>query len=191
MEEIKLSAAILAGGKALRYGGKNKSLITINGSTIVERNLEILHDVFDEIIIISNEPDAYMGYSKVKVVQDIYPNKGPLSGIHSALSHSSHNGVFVFACDMPNLDKEIILKQMRYFSEKRDMIIIPKTHTGIEPLHAIYPKDSLPEVEALVKMNANYPIRALFSVYPTLFWSFMDRKKAEIVFKNINRPEDY
>ena len=190
MEEIKLSAAILAGGKALRYGGKNKSFININGATIVERNLEILHDVFDEIIIISNDPTSYHRYSNIVVVEDIYPNKGPLSGIHSALSHSFHSGVFVFACDMPNLDKEIILDQIRYFSEKRGMIIIPETDTGIEPLHAIYPIASLPAVEALVTMKTNYSIRALFSAYPTLFWKFNDRKKAEVVFKNINRPED-
>lgn len=190
MKEKKLSAAILAGGKALRYGGKNKSFITINGSTIVEKNLEILKDLFDEIIIISNDPDSYHLHSKITVVKDIYPNKGPLSGIHAALCHCTTSGVFVFACDMPNLDKEIILSQVRYFSEKRSMIIVPETPTGIEPLHAIYPKDSLTAVEDLVKMKSNLPIRSLFSLYPTLFWKFNDRKMADVVFKNINRPED-
>ena len=190
MEKKKLSAAILAGGRALRYGGENKSLITINGSTIVERNLEILKDLFDEIIIISNESTSYQQYSKITIAKDIYPNKGPLSGIHAALCNCSNSGVFVFACDMPNLDKDIILNQMQFFSKKRGMIIIPETPTGIEPLHAIYPVDSLTAVEALVKMKNNYPIRSLFSAYPTLFWKFNDRKKAEVVFKNINRPED-
>ena len=43
-------------------------------------------------------------------MQDEILGAGPLGGIHAAMKASSNDSIFVFAGDMPFLDKDIIIK---------------------------------------------------------------------------------
>ncbi|HPE58442.1 MAG: molybdenum cofactor guanylyltransferase [Bacteroidia bacterium] len=190
MGEMELSAVILAGGKASRYGGIPKSFIQIKGQTIIAHNIQVLSAVFSEIFIISNEPEIFSFENDVLIYPDLIPGHGPLSGIHSALSRISNSAAFIFACDMPNLRQDVIESQLAFYERNPGLIIIPNTETGIEPLHGIYPKAAFTDVERLLKIYDNPKIRLLFSQYPTLFMRFDDSALARRVFFNINNPDD-
>ncbi|MCK9168584.1 MAG: molybdenum cofactor guanylyltransferase [Bacteroidales bacterium] len=190
MEEMELSAVILAGGKASRYGGIPKSLIQIKGRTIIANNLQVLSTIFSEIFIIANEPEIFSFNNDVLVYPDLIPGHGPLSGIHSALSRISNSAAFIFACDMPNLRQDVMESQLAFYQRNPGLIIIPITERGIEPLHGIYPKAAFTDVERLLKMYDNPKIRSLFSQYPTLFMRFEDSALARRVFYNVNTPDD-
>ena len=43
------SAAILAGGRARRFGGRDKSALLVGGRTILERQIDALDGVVDRI----------------------------------------------------------------------------------------------------------------------------------------------
>ncbi len=190
MDKQSVSAVILAGGKATRFGGRPKSFIQIDGLTILERNLRVLKDFFEEIILITNTPEIYDYEPDLKVYPDIIPDKGPLSGIHSALSHITTDAAFVFACDMPNLDRTIIANQLDGYLRKPCRIHIPVTGRGQEPLHGIYPVEALGDVERILKQYQNPRIRILFSHFPTLFRRVDNIALAKHVFLNVNTNED-
>jgi molybdopterin-guanine dinucleotide biosynthesis protein A len=189
-QEKSISAVILAGGKATRYGGRNKAFIQVDGLTIFERNLKVLRDLFSEILLITNEPASYDFVSDVKIYTDVIAGKGPLSGIHSGLKHISGEAAFIFACDMPNLDKDVISQQIDAYWRKPERIQIPVSGRGQEPLHAVYPKAAFHEVERILLQHKNPRIRLLYSHYPTLFRKFDNIALANHVFMNINSPGD-
>jgi molybdopterin-guanine dinucleotide biosynthesis protein A len=49
-----ISGVILAGGSNKRFTGMTKANIVIGGKTIISRIMEIIRDIFDEIIIVTN-----------------------------------------------------------------------------------------------------------------------------------------
>lgn len=107
MEKIKdISAVILCGGKSRRMG-YNKAFLTIGEKTIITIIFELVSSLFENIIISTNEPELYANLNS-DIVTDIYPNQGPLSGIHSSLLKSSTERNLFISCDLPLLNKDII-----------------------------------------------------------------------------------
>ena len=142
MENI--SGAILAGGKNKRMGGVNKSFIEIQGSPIIQGTVNILKEIFEEIIIVTNSPRDYEQYKEeCRIVPDIIKDIGPLGGIYSALSHTTKEAVFIVACDMPYLHKGLIRRLLEEAKKNTKNSIIPYSKRGLEPLHAVYSKFSL------------------------------------------------
>ncbi|MBU1679214.1 MAG: NTP transferase domain-containing protein, partial [Bacteroidetes bacterium] len=76
-----ITGVILAGGSSKRMG-VNKSLLKIDDLTLIEKVNEIMTQVFDKVIISTNEPASYE-FIKTEKVTDVIKGFGPLSGIHS------------------------------------------------------------------------------------------------------------
>ncbi|GAB4285036.1 MAG: molybdenum cofactor guanylyltransferase [Marinilabiliales bacterium] len=183
-----ICGVILAGGKNLRYHGTEKAFLKINGKTIIENTLDILKQVFNEILIISNKPEKYTAFS-LPVFTDIYRNLGPIGGIHSALHNTRLDAIMVFASDMPFLNKEFINYLIEYFYSVDCDILIPCSDKGIEPLHAIYRKSIIKKLDTFIKETNDYAISKLFPVVNTKFIK-TDKYQAKLSFVNINSPED-
>jgi len=58
-EEIKISAAIIAGGANKRFNGKTKANIQISGVRIITRAIKTLYEIFGDIVIVTNTPDEF------------------------------------------------------------------------------------------------------------------------------------
>ena len=60
--------------------------------------------IFKEVILVTNSPEDYVLFeNECRIIPDIIKDKGPLGGIHSALSNTAKKAVFFVACDMPYL----------------------------------------------------------------------------------------
>ena len=81
-----VTGIILAGGKSSRMG-ENKSLLKLEGITVIERVVNLMQKIFKEVILITNTPDEY-DFLSIPMYKDIYEYKGPLAGINSGLTHS-------------------------------------------------------------------------------------------------------
>jgi molybdopterin-guanine dinucleotide biosynthesis protein A len=189
-----ITACILSGGKSSRMG-VNKSLLDINGTSLIERTLELLDSVFSEVVISSNEEELYEFLGK-EIIEDIYPDRGPLSGIHSALYSTKTEMNFFITCDMPFINKELINYLINIKSDKD--IVLPKAEGRIQHLSGIYSKKILPTVEKLIRESMREGSQLRGSIYELL-----DQVETEIVdvsgtnfyhsdlFLNINTHEDY
>ena len=122
------SAAILAGGKATRYGGRDKSALVVDGRTILESQIAMLSPLTDDLLII-------------RAADDVVPGCGPLGGLHAALTKMRGTAAFVIACDMPFVTAPVVA----YLVSLADCadIVVPKTARGYHPLCAVYTRACL------------------------------------------------
>ena len=141
-----MTGIILAGGKSRRMG-RNKAFIDSGGVPLFERVYRVVKEIFSEIIIVTNDVLPFERYEAI-LQRDIILNKGALGGLYTGLFHSSNYHAFCSACDMPFLNPRVI----EYMTEERDEydVIVPKTHDGLHPLHAIYSKNCLNPMRQLL-----------------------------------------
>ena len=148
---LPATAIIMAGGESSRMG-IDKSMLSINGQSIIEVICEQLRGSFDEILISANQVDkfTFLGF---KVIPDKVPEQGPLMGIASALEASDNEYNFVFACDIPKINLAYVNRMITEAIESRADIVIPVTgKEKYEPLFAIYRKNT---VEAINKTRSS------------------------------------
>ena len=137
------SAAILAGGRALRFGGLDKSALVVAGRTILEHQVAELSQITDDLLLVGG-PAPSVKLTGVRHVPDLVPGCGPLSGLHAALSAALAPAVVVVACDMPFVPAPLL----RYFltlvnGPDRPDLVVPRTEHGYHPLCAAYTRACL------------------------------------------------
>ena len=135
-----VTGAILAGGKSTRMK-YNKAFAKLGDETIIETILQRFELIFDETIIITNEPEEYE-FLGMPLYTDIYVGLGPISGIHSALTNSNNDTTFVLACDMPFVPQNLIeymLDRIKGYDT-----VVARTKGFFQATSAAYHKSSLP-----------------------------------------------
>ncbi len=108
--DTKITGIILSGGKSIRMG-KNKAFIQIEGIPIIQRIYDVFNELFQEVIIVTNQKDLYSDFDS-KLYSDLIPNKGALGGLYTGIFFSSFRYSFCVSCDMP-----FIKNRLREFRE--------------------------------------------------------------------------
>jgi molybdenum cofactor guanylyltransferase len=186
----RISGVILAGGANKRYSSITKANIVIGGATIISRIISVLEDLLPEIIIVTNTPEEFGDLEFHKMVKDHYLNVGPLGGIHAGLKSSTQDAIFVFAGDMPFLDKKIIAYQVDEFSKSKYAVLIPRVGKFIEPLHAIYSKSILNELEKFIIEKKSRAVRDFLCEVNVGYLQMNNTRQIKKIFTNINSPSD-
>jgi molybdopterin-guanine dinucleotide biosynthesis protein A len=190
---LDVSCIILAGGQSTRLG-RNKVVERIGNQSLLERVVSSLSTFRKDIIIVEAKNSSLPrleGYPKLKIVQDIHPDRGSLGGIYSGLvsSQSFHN--LVVACDMPFLN----LGLLRYMMDIADGydVIVPKVSQEIfEPLHAIYSLNCAASLELLIREN-KFKILELFPLVKVRYLEIAEIDRFDpqhLSFFNVNTEAD-
>ena len=129
------SAAILAGGQARRFGGRDKSRLVIEGRSIVVRQMEVLQRVAHTIYIVGPHADLYADVD-VPVYADLLPGYGAIGGLYTALEVADTDRVVVVGCDLPFLDAGL-LAHLHARAAGHDAAWVSSAR-GPEPLVACY-----------------------------------------------------
>jgi len=187
---ITISGVILAGGAGKRFGGIIKSNLVVEGETIISRIISVINDIFEEKIIVTNNPEEFRGLDQCRIIGDYYQKAGPLGGIHAALKSTSAEACFVFAGDMPFPDKKIIEDQILKFSNSEYDVLIPRVGKLIEPLHAIYRKSLLEELEKFLYGNKSRAVRDFLRDKNVGYLQIPENATSRKAFANINSPSD-
>jgi molybdopterin-guanine dinucleotide biosynthesis protein A len=139
-----LTAAILAGGRSTRFGGRDKSALVVDGRTIFDRQVAELSQIAGEILLVGGtiQPGSHTG---VTPIADLIPGCGPLGGLHAALTVARGEPVIVVACDMPYVSAPFLayLAGLAGEAGKQSQLdgfaaIVPQTERGYHPLCAVY-----------------------------------------------------
>jgi len=189
-EQFKISAAILAGGLNKRFHGKTKANIQISGVRIIARTIKILHEIFDDIVIVTNTPDEFKGYQHFTVVPDEIKNVGPLGGIQAALKAAKNEAVFVFASDMPCISTELVRKHIDFYNKRACDAAIPRIKDLKEPLHAIYNKRIEEQLTKFLNDENKYSIENFIKDLNVRYHNLDDIDSNKKAFVNINTPQD-
>ncbi len=184
-----LMCAILAGGKASRYGGMPKGNLRLpDGSTIIDRILgTVRHSGVRDVIIVANAEEPYRAYG-CEIVRDKRPGLGPLGGIESALLHYGGRcgAVLILPCDLPGITADEILTLETAFTDLQAPLVFAETDEFFpQPLCAIMHND----LHETVGQALNAGIRSPLSLWRELRGvpvRFPDEKR----FFNANTPQD-
>ncbi|MDO7906483.1 molybdenum cofactor guanylyltransferase [Paenibacillus sp. JX-17] len=139
---MKITGAILAGGKSSRMG-KDKGLLPLEGGTVIDHLLQQMEPAVKERLISTNEPQAY-AFTGMPLITDNTPGLGPLSGIQAILQHCAAADdcwCLVTACDMPLADTGLYRALAACAEEagRQGMnAVIPVIQGRIQPLPGIY-----------------------------------------------------
>jgi len=189
----EISAFIIAGGKSTRMGpGKDKAFLLLNGKTLIDLMIQKAKSAADDVFIVGPK-EKFSSYGRV--VEDSYPDCGPLGGIHAALNRSRTELNVVLPIDMPFVDQGFLSYIIGEAQRNAALVTVPKTQGGLQPLCAVYRQGFLPLAEQALK-DGKYKIDALFSpeIAAVIDFNDDDVKKRGFdaaMFDNINSPEDY
>lgn len=189
---MDIDCIVLAGGRGLRFG-QDKALEPIGQRSLLEQVVSQLSSFEGNILIVTAQGKSYPqlgGYPKLRVVSDLYPNKGPLGGIYTGLKMASSFHNLVVACDMPFLNQDL-LRYMMEVAEGFDLVV-PRVGELIEPLHAVYSKNCLAPIESLLEAD-KMSVRELFPLVRVRYLesSEIDRFDPQhLSFFNVNTAAD-
>ncbi|MBW8861132.1 MAG: molybdenum cofactor guanylyltransferase [Acidobacteria bacterium] len=196
------SAAILAGGRATRFGGRDKSALVVDGRPIVERQVAELLTIVDDIMLVGARPDgarafqasglaAFHASDHYRAIADIVPGCGPLGGLHAALTGMRGDRVFVVACDMPYVDAAFAEYLLSLAADAA--VVVPQTDRGYHPLCAVYTRVCLEPVAARLAQR-RLALRDLFADVPTRIVTIAEMSRfgaPSRLLANVNTPDEY
>lgn len=184
------TAIILAGGKSSRMGF-DKQLLKIDERRLMDSLIHKLNKDFEEIIIVTNRPELYIGLSH-KIIGDILLDKGPLGGIHAGLSVSSSKYAFVVACDMPNINMDYISFMKERLIDRDSFGCVTRFGQWIEPFSSFYSKDLINHIGEYLETNK----KSINGLIKDLNITYIDEDDARRfspnwhMFLNLNTKED-
>ena len=186
---MRVTGVIQAGGNSTRMGGEPKALLELGGRRIVERVLDAVAPVVDDVLIVTNTPALY-GFLGVPMVPDVYPDHGSLGGIFSGLKAAGGDAAFTVACDMPFLHPEVARLVIGRAGEGD--VVIPRVGEQLETLHALYAKACLLAIEARLQAG-RLKIVGFFEdvrVVEVAEAEVARHRAPEVVFMNVNTPDE-
>jgi molybdopterin-guanine dinucleotide biosynthesis protein A len=135
-----ITIVLQAGGESTRMG-KDKALLPFLGIPLIRRLMDRFQQVNAQMLIISNNSTAYQDFG-LPVYGDIRPGRGALGGLLTALSVADTPLVGLIAVDMPFASPKLIKNMADRIQGSNWDGIIPSTVNGLEPLHAVYRRES-------------------------------------------------
>ena len=187
-----LTIVIQAGGASSRMG-EDKALKIFLGKPLIQRVIERMIPIADEIIVTTNRPAEY-AFLNLRLVPDLKPGRGALGGLYTAIASATHPLVAVVACDMPFASQMFFEGARRLIVKEEADVIIAKTDEGYEPLHALYRRETcLPAIESAIdadqwKVIAWFPQVKVRTLMPE---EIKTLDPSGLCFWNLNTPEEF
>ena len=136
-----MDAAILAGGQARRFSGRDKSALRVGRLTILQRQLSVLREVAERVVMVGVEsPRLQVPGLEIVATPDLVPGGGALGGLYTALSAARSPHVLVLACDLPFVSRAFVGHLAALPGPAHDAVV-PRSRDGWQPLCAIYRRD--------------------------------------------------
>jgi molybdopterin-guanine dinucleotide biosynthesis protein A len=184
-----ITGVIQAGGKSTRMGGGPKALMELGGRPIVARVLDIVRQVTERVLLVTNTPDLY-AFLGLPMVPDVFPEGGSLGGIYSGLRAAPGDAAFTVACDMPFLSAPVARLVLARAGEAD--VVAPRIGEQWETLHACYGKACLAPMERRLR-EGRLRITGFFEEVRVL--AITEAEVAAVgdparVFMNVNTPDE-
>jgi molybdopterin-guanine dinucleotide biosynthesis protein A len=187
-----LTVVVQAGGQSSRMG-EDKALKPFLGKPLIQRVIDRLSPIADEMIVTTNRPHEY-AFLKLRLVSDLKPGRGALGGLYTAIASASSPFVAVVACDLPFASAALLESARRLLTDERVDVVVAKTDEGHEPFHAAYRRETcLPAIESAIeadlwKATAWFPQVKVCELTPKEVKAL---DPSGLCFWNLNTPEEF
>ncbi|HXH06883.1 MAG TPA: molybdenum cofactor guanylyltransferase [Vicinamibacterales bacterium] len=185
------AAAILAGGRGLRLGGRDKAALPLGTARLIDRQIALLRPLVDEVFaVVARRAGAGAAPLGVPVVADVV-DAGALGALYTAVVRSPAERTLVVACDLPFLTAAF-LRHLLEAAAGMDAAV-PRTADGWQPLCACY----TPACAAVIGRRIDAGALKVVDVLPELRLREIGPDEVRrfdpdgwLLF-NVNTPDDY
>lgn len=186
---MHVTGVILAGGKSRRMG-RDKAFLPFGPGILIERVIDVLRQVTDELLLITNTPERYARFA-LPMAGDVIPESGSLGGIYSGLMHANTGYSLMLACDMPFVKPDFL----RMLCERADEadVVIPKDAEDFQPLCAVYSQACCEPIRRQIE-TGRLKITGFFEqvrVHVIEEEQLAPYDRHGMMFFNANTPEEY
>jgi molybdopterin-guanine dinucleotide biosynthesis protein A len=145
-------AFVLAGGQSTRMG-VDKAFVQLEGCTLLARALALAKNVTSDVRIVGS-PQKFAAFGEV--VEDEFPQHGPLAGIHAALRGSVAELNLILAVDMPFVEVRFLEYLLGEAARHESvMVTIPIAAGAWQTLCAVYRKPFADLAEQALRQGKN------------------------------------
>ncbi len=173
--------------------GENKALKPFLGRPLIQRVVDRLAPIADELVLTANQPDDY-AFLSLPAVPDIRPGRGPLGGLYTAIFSAHQPAVAVVACDMPFASATLLAAARDLLEQEEADVVIARTDEGFEPLHAVYRRATcVPAIESALDSDQ----WRVISWFPRVKVRTLSQEEVSrydpdgLAFWNLNTPEEF
>ena len=173
--------------------GEDKALKSFLGRPLIQRVIDRVMPVADELIVTTNRPAEYE-FLKLRLIPDLKLGRGALGGLYTAIASATFPLVAVVACDMPFASPMFFEGARRLIVEEEADVVIAKTNEGYEPIHALYRRETcLPAIESAIDAD-QWKAISWFSKVKVRTLTPEEVKLLDpsgLCFWNLNTPEEF
>lgn len=149
-QKTNIPVYILCGGKSTRMQTE-KGLVEYKDKPFIQWVINAVKPLSNSIYLVTNNED-YLDFN-YPLVEDIYKDKGPVGGIHSALKHSDTEQILILSCDIPNITAAVLEKYLLNNYHNEIDVMMLSDNQKIFPLIGIYSKSVLDGFESAIKTD--------------------------------------
>lgn len=182
-----IAVFILAGGKSSRMG-TDKGMLELSGKSFTQHIIDTAKTISNSIMLVANTPN-YKHFG-IPLINDKIKEKGPMGGIYTALSNTSHTWNLFLSCDIPLIESKVLTALIDSCNEKYDTIVI-KHHNTIEPLCGLYKKSLLKFFEDKIHKDELSIVKALAELNTKYLDVSNQVDGSSNCFKNVNTSQDF
>jgi len=151
MDYNSILGVVLAGGQSKRFG-QDKSQVRLGDKILIDFILSEIIDVFNEILIISNNDIKFLNSKKVTKIDDYKKDLGPLGGVLTAMkwikqNNKNYKWISTFPSDTPFFKKKNLQDFIKNINYKDSKLFFIKSNDKRHNIFGLWSLDLLERLE--------------------------------------------
>jgi molybdopterin-guanine dinucleotide biosynthesis protein A len=196
---MDIEAYILIGGRSSRLG-TDKAFVEIDGTSLATRALNTVREsgIASKTTFVAGS-ETHFAIQAIQLdapfIFDLIEDRGPLGGLHAALSYAQTEWIFLTACDFPFVSSGLIGFLAEKISDGLGAVVPIQTDGRMQPLCAFFNvKAARPIVEEIINApRVPPPLRDIVNaINPRLVTAseYSHLAASDKFFTNLNTPDD-
>jgi molybdenum cofactor guanylyltransferase len=183
----RITAVILAGGRAQRMGGTDKGLLELHGKPLVEHIVHALRPQVGAVLINANRNLDRYGELGFPVLPDILGNfYGPLVGMATGLQACETELLLTLPCDSPLVPPDLAAGLLEALDRQCAQISVAHDGERMQAVFAILHHSLLPSMLAYL-LHGGRRVDTWYAKHRVALANFSHCTDA---FLNLNYPKD-
>jgi molybdenum cofactor guanylyltransferase len=190
---MNTGAIVLCGGQSKRMG-TSKAHLAFGAETMLQRIVRLLSTVVSPTVVVAAPGQTLPALpAEVAVTRDEQEGRGPLEGLRAGLK-ALPDGVpaaYITSCDVPLLVPAFVARMIELATDYD--VAVMDIDGFPHPLSAVYRRNTLPHVEALLAADRLRPV-FLFDLVRTRRVTPAEMAGADpelLTLRNVNTRADY
>jgi len=183
----RVTAVILAGGKATRMDGRDKGLVELAGRPMIEYVIKAVAPQVEMVLINANRSlEAYAGYN-LRIIPDATNDyAGPLAGIAAGIAAAATDLILSVPCDGPWVPNDLVSRLQKKLENSSSNVCVAHDGERMQPVFALFRKQALADIQSYLD-GGDRKLQLWVKQQEAAMADFSDHPEA---FINVNTPDE-